>query len=279
MLLFKQQYMSEVRVAQLKRKLQMCLLVGDNVSEHDLRAHYEAFTTIVNDLRMCDPFASEQQYRHDFHASLPHCLVQYMGESWKQQGTIDAIYQMALNGIDRDSERQRLTRGRSRGDGSESVPTAAFQVRNQPRSSTDANVREVLCYHCGFRGHHTGACTLINDPQTNRGKEAWAKRNSTTGADWIYDKRYYVAYIKAKDNGKTWEEAIAAGQAACDRGGKSSGHRDRSQSRPRTGADGSASSSSSSSSSSQQPRRNRQRAPSVASDSDSDVEVTGAKEQ
>ena len=104
-LAFKEQYMGETVVAELRHRLLNTRLTGQRVTEAELRAHYKAIVDIVNSLRLCDPTLSEEQFHFDFHDSLPHSLKTFMGVSWKTETTLDGIYQMARKGINKDAEK------------------------------------------------------------------------------------------------------------------------------------------------------------------------------
>ena len=306
-LLFRKVYMSEVKIAELRTKLQSTVMYGEHVTEAELRVHYAAYMGLVNELRLCDPFRPEQQYRHDFYSSLPYCLRSFMGPVWERETTIDGIYHMAIRGVNpRDKERGHKSAARTSVD-SESLSVNAFQARNQPKTVAEADRRETQCYQCGNKGHRTGGCSLIGQQQTNKGKEAWAKKNSMAGTDWVYDARYFIAYHKAKQAGGSWEDAVEAGRKAVG-DHRRSGHRDHSRARTNNsggergaGAAAAAASSSSSSSSSwssrqsspsprrssspssQHQSRSRQRARSSATvvqdSSDSEVEEVQQSEE
>jgi hypothetical protein len=79
----------------------------------------------------------------------------------------------------------------------------------RPHSSTSAaaTTRQVwdnknrsvaVCLHCGGKGHRTGKCFLIKEPQTLQGKAAWAERNKDRGMDYTYDKNYYINIEKQR---------------------------------------------------------------------------------
>ena len=69
-------------------------------------------------------------------------------------------------------------------------PTSAAASTRQAWDSKNRAV--AICLHCGGKGHRTGKCFLIKEPQTLQGKAAWAQRNKDRGMDYTYDKSYYI---------------------------------------------------------------------------------------
>ena len=54
--------------------------------------------------------------------------------------------------------------------------------------------RDVVCHHCGEKGHYAGLdCPYIDRPQTRRGQVAWAEFNQKSyNPRPAYDKNYYI---------------------------------------------------------------------------------------
>src|SRR4051794_40713982 len=66
-----------------------------------------------------------------------------------------------------------------------------WRSSEQPKTTAEANVKEIICYHCGRKGHYVGKCHLIGQSQTNAGKLAWAKKNKDQDKDYEYNRNYY----------------------------------------------------------------------------------------
>ena len=242
---FKKLYMGEWKIATLENKLRATVLRGDSVTEAEMRMHYAAFMVVVNELRFCDPYRPDRQFLHDFYMSLPYNNQVFMGNDWKSEKSIDGIYQLALSSVKPKAHSTYNNRSHTPRERHEEVGVNAIQhQRGRPKTTDEANAREIQCFHCGHKGHYTGKCHLINDEQSNKGKQLWAARNAAAGRAYPYDKHYYIAYSKAMEEGKDRYAAMNAGRVA---------------SRSRSRGDGSSSSSSSSSSSGQRGRGGRNR--------------------
>lgn len=225
---FKQQYMGPTQMKLFRRQLQSTKLSKINVTVRELKQHYETFVNVANNMRLCDKYVSEEDLKQDFLDSLPRDVRTYIGTSHRGCINLDAIFQIAEESIQKDTVNQTPIL-----DGEMAHKTAVNTMYSEytniheynenydeylpfnpvnvssrrPHSSTSATTRQVwdnknrsvaVCLHCGGKGHRTGKCFLIKEPQTLQGKAAWAERNKDRGMDYTYDKNYYINIEKQR---------------------------------------------------------------------------------
>ena len=60
---FKKQYMGPTQIKQFRNQIMSTKLAGVGVTTKDLKQHYESFVTLINNLRMCDKFVTEEDIK------------------------------------------------------------------------------------------------------------------------------------------------------------------------------------------------------------------------
>lgn len=220
LLRFKKQYMGPTQIRMYREQIRSTKLTGAS-SVRDLKQHYETFVSVANNLRVCDKSVSEDDIKGWYWEALPYQIAQYIGPAYKDALTLDRVFQMAEESVTKSSSKQdinidgemraRLNAMTINDDDThyddaydheyDEYHTAYFNALNARNNRRPAdphtmwmnrNLSGALCYHCGARGHQTGDCPLINQPQTVQGKAAWASRNRLKGRDYTYDKQYYI---------------------------------------------------------------------------------------
>lgn len=183
-------FMSNVQKERWRTTLIQLKFSPVNMTIATLKQHYETFITISANLQLCDSSFTDEQVRGMFVNSLPSFIRQYMGTDSERATSVDELMQMSEQSLAsrtpataQHGELAKTTGTRAIG---ETVHTNAVQTTEQ------RNQVRVVCFHCGGKGHHTGACKYIDEPQLLAGKRAWAERNEKKGRQYDYDKGYFV---------------------------------------------------------------------------------------
>ncbi len=220
LLRFKKQYMGPTQIRMYRDQIRSTRLTGAN-NARDLKQHYATFVNVANNLRACDKSVTEADIKEWYWEALPYNITQYIGPSYREVSTVDKLFQMAEECVTKNSAKQDTRidgemRARLHAmtiddynvqyddvyaydhDDNDTTHINAYGTRDNRRQSDASNrwrmrnMANALCYHCGKRGHMTGNCMLIDQPQTVQGKAAWALRNTARGKDYVYDKQYYI---------------------------------------------------------------------------------------
>jgi hypothetical protein len=73
-------------------------------------------------------------------------------------------------------------------------PRSRPRERNTQSTYEKLDKRDVVCWHCGDKGHYAGVeCSYIDQPQTRRGQAAWAEYQKRAYTPRAYDKKYYIS--------------------------------------------------------------------------------------
>ena len=212
--------MGPTQIKSFRKQLQNTKLSGMSVTVRDLKHHYDTFVTLSNNIKLCDKAATNEYIKQEYIDSLPRSVRTYMGAAYKELTTLDSIFTLAEEALSQNEDYKQKTDGSMNKkienvnfidvDGTEYVPVHALPTQTQsskqrssdPKAIWDKqNVKDAICYHCGGKGHFVAECSLINHPQTLKGKALWAQRNKQRGGDWAYDKNYYIEKYKQFNSG------------------------------------------------------------------------------
>jgi hypothetical protein len=216
LLQFKQQYMGQTQISMWKKQLAGTKLTSTAATVADLKSHYKTFVTIINNLRLCDKFISEEEYRTLYMDALPYSVSLYIGRDYQKFTTLDEIFQIAAEAIMKQNMREKTPADGGLAARKESINSLYFDTNTSEyneniqynalavkRDVTDQqtqwrkiNNAKMACFHCGRNGHTAYDCTLLSQPQTSLGAAAWAQRNVRLGATKPYD---VTTYMKARD--------------------------------------------------------------------------------
>jgi hypothetical protein len=208
LLLFKQQYMGQTQISMWKRQLAGTKLTSTAASIADLKLHYKTFVTIVNNLRLCDKYISEEEYRTMYMDSLPYTVSLYIGRDYQKFTTLDEIFQVATEAIVKQNLREKRVSDGGLASRKESLNSLyvddeedeiTFHAMTSKRGPIDPqeqwrrlNTAKMTCFHCGRVGHTAYKCTLLAQPQTSLGAAAWAQQNVRLGSTAKYDAAKYI---------------------------------------------------------------------------------------
>jgi hypothetical protein len=212
LLLYKQQYMGQTQISMWKKQLAGTKLTSTAATVTDLKSHYKTFVTLVNNLRLCDKYVSEEEYRTMYMDALPYSVSLYIGRDYQKFTTLDEIFQIATEAIVKQNIREKKPSDGGlaprketlnimyTSEGEEVIPYHALTTK---RSAEDPqqrwkklNTARMTCFHCGKNGHAAFECQLLAHPQTALGAAAWAQRNLRMGMNQVYD---VTKYTRAKD--------------------------------------------------------------------------------
>jgi hypothetical protein len=206
LLQFKQQYMGQTQISMWKRQLVGTKLTSTAATTADLKSHYKTFVTIINNLRLCDKYISEEEYRIMYMDSLPYSVSLYIGRDYQKFTTLDEIFQIATEAITKQNMREKRPADGSLAARKETINSFYLDEENdilfqtiETRHTEDAsraqwrklNSHRMVCFHCGQNGHTAFECPLLSQPQTTLGAAAWAKRNVMLGKSASYDVTKY----------------------------------------------------------------------------------------
>ena len=208
LILFKQQYMGPSQISMWKKQLGATKLTSTATTVTDLKLHYKTFVTIINNLRLCDKFLSEEEYRTMYMDALPYSVSLYIGRDYQKFTTLDEIFQVATEAIMKQNQREKkpadgslaprkeaINMYRVEENMNEYIPFhAAPTTRKQfdPKDQWNKiNTARITCFHCGKTGHFAFDCRLLTEPQTALGAAAYANHNARRGSNVPYDAAKY----------------------------------------------------------------------------------------
>ena len=182
-------------------------LPTENATLAELHEHYGKFSKYLGALTMCDRHIIMEDIIAEYVKTLPNSVQDYIGSRYKtmlsvsevhaeaeaclqnrhyrrvpkQDGDIGAV--VSFNAMPDRSQRDKSSRDKS----------PRSQSPQRPRSYEKQDKRDVVCWHCGEKGHYAGVeCDYIDKPQTRRGQAAWAENNKKSYNPRPYDKEYYI---------------------------------------------------------------------------------------
>jgi hypothetical protein len=200
---YRDQYMNVNHVISYQERLNSLKLSDTNVTISDLRQHYTAFNKLKNNLRLCDKHISEESMRRQYVTSLPSKIRNYIGVAYKQCYSIDAIHQLAEEACRSNQPKHRLDNDEGvvnlnviesytthdEHELSDEYDTILekdvqhmwFMALSMTRSNLSKS--DVVCWHCGNRGHYAGECqiNIKGLPQTPKGAAYYASFNRMRG--------------------------------------------------------------------------------------------------
>jgi hypothetical protein len=212
LLQYKQQYMGQTQVSMWKRQLAGTKLTSTAPTLGDLKSHYKTFVTIINNLRLCDKYISEEEYRIMYMDSLPYSVSLYIGRDYQKFTTLDEIFQVATEAITKQTLREKRPADGELAARKENINSYHLKenmnsfyldeesgilfhtghVDDDPRAQwRKLNSHKMVCFHCGKNGHSAYDCLLLSQTQTTLGAAAWAKRNVMLGVQTAYDVAKY----------------------------------------------------------------------------------------
>lgn len=228
---YRDQYMNVTHVISYQERLNSLRLSDINVTLSDLRAHYTSFNKLKNNLRLCDKSISEESMRRQYVTSLPSKIRNYIGVAYKDCYSIDAVHQLAeeacrtnlpKNRLDKEEEIVNLNAIESYSEkdydyyddeyDDEIIPEKDVQHMWFLAHSIRNNIakRDIVCWHCGNRGHYAGGCPINvkGSPQTPKGAAYYASFNRMRGEVRTYDPeiqkskhdRYMRSYMREENN-------------------------------------------------------------------------------
>ncbi len=169
----------------------------------ELNTHYAKFSEYLNGLRMCDKHVDMQDIIHEYFETLPNRVQAFIGTRYMSALSIAEVHAEAETAL-RTMHKRRVPKQ----DGelgevvsvnamTEYIPVNAFPSQQRQQSKDNSydkqDKRDVVCWHCGDKGHYAGLdCPYINQNQTRRGQAAWAEHNKRSYNPRPYDKEYYI---------------------------------------------------------------------------------------
>lgn len=183
----------------------------------ELNVHYAKFSEYLNGLRMCDKSVDMQDIIHEYFETLPNRVQAFIGTRYMTALSIAEVHAEAETAL-RTMHKRRVPK--QDGDLGEVVsvnamtqfvPVNAVTSRQRPQSKDSSydrqDKRDVVCWHCGDKGHYAGLdCPYINQPQTRRGQSAYADSNKRSYEPRPYDKERYIQLSRQR------RDAAAASQ-------------------------------------------------------------------
>jgi hypothetical protein len=230
LLLFKQQYMGQTQISMWKRQLQGTKLMSTAATVADLKMHYKTFVTIVNNLRLCDKYISDEEYRTTYMDALPYSVSLYIGRDYRNFTTLDEIFQVANEAIVKQNLREKRPSDGGLASRKEQLNSMyldeaeeeiSFHVLPSRRAPPDPqeqwrklNHAKMTCFHCGKVGHSAFKCNLLNQPQTTLGAAAWAQKNLRLGSNEKYDPTKFVRAFQTSSSQAASASSASASNAA-----------------------------------------------------------------
>jgi hypothetical protein len=224
--LFREQYMNKTHIIEYRDRLNRMKITDVFITPIELRLHYTKFTQIANNLKICDKFTVDSAIRQMFVESLPRAIRNYIGVSYKDCESVDAVFQLAEEAcrtnerrkkVDLDGEMVKLNSIHAASyqsddyndsdsddtyfrdvhdDDADFVPERDIQhlwvlAHNMKNKQAPLVKQDVNCWHCGRKGHYAGECPINIEglPQTPAGNMAYAAYNKMRGEVRTYNAR------------------------------------------------------------------------------------------
>ena len=248
---FREMYIGPHYAREVRHKLYTTKMKTPNPSREDLDTHYNTFTKLVQQLKFIDRAVSEKELITDFYSSLPPNVQLYIGSDFAAASSYHDLQRKAQQCLILMPSRAPV-----RQDGAlpatigvNAMPTGNNNNRPKsksdatPRTTTQFDKRQAMCYWCGEKGHWTGRCPLIDQKQTAKGARMWAERNQSRGIQYTIDKQWY---IDRADRAEREEQGASKGNkqrsSSSSSSSSSQSSRSKKKDRPRTTVDLSSSS-------------------------------------
>ena len=209
---FLDRYMDTAVKFNYKQQLNNTKMNKNNATIDDVRRHYSKFLSVLNNLRMCEQNLNMSDMVQTYYRSLPERCIQYIGSSYNHESTLESIQRLAEQAILFSPSSQRTVN--SDNDGTQSIRMNAIPTttvndnnnRNSPGNSKNRNrsspkrfdptnerkridEKDVLCFHCGKKGHYAGIkCPIISQQQTRQGAAAFAEANKRRAVPYSYSR-------------------------------------------------------------------------------------------
>jgi hypothetical protein len=209
---FMRLWMDQATKRMFRESLKSLRMPTETATLDELNTHYSKFSEYLNGLRMCDKNVDMQDIIHEYFETLPNRVQAFIGTRYMSAISIAEVHAEAETAL-----RTMHIRRTPKQDGdlgevvgvntvtasvTESIPVNAMPTkprsRQKDRTSQSTyeklDKRDVVCWHCGDKGHYAGVeCPHIDQPQTRRGQAAWAEYQKKAYTPRAYDKNYYIA--------------------------------------------------------------------------------------
>ena len=210
---FMRLWMDQTTKRMFRDALKSLRMPAETATLDELNIHYAKFSEYLNGLRMCDRHVDMQDIIHEYFETLPNRVQAFIGTRYMTAISIAEVHAEAETALRTMHKRRTPLQDGDLGEvvsvhATETVPVNALPVkpRDRPRdngSSQSAyekqDKRDVVCFHCGDKGHYAGVeCPYIDQEQTRRGQVAWADRNKTSYSPRPYDKNFYIERSKQR---------------------------------------------------------------------------------
>jgi hypothetical protein len=218
---FKEHYVGAHVVRDIRKQLASTVLTTTTPSIKDLDTHYASYTALLTQLRFSDRFVDDKEVLTEYFSSLPYTIRTFIGSSFAALTSINDLHREAQKALVLLGSKT-VAKAEAQLISVNATTVSQFKQRqankdkpdDRRRTDTDTtearNIKSVVCYHCGDKGHYTGRCPLRKSPQTTKGKAVWAKRNQDRGRDYQYQLDFYV---QLSDKYEEQEKAKASRQS------------------------------------------------------------------
>jgi hypothetical protein len=209
---FMRMYMDQTTKRMFRESLKSLRMPTETATLDELNTHYSKFSEYLNGLRMCDKHVDMQDIIHEYFETLPNRVQAFIGTRYKTAISIAELHAEAETALRtmhiRRTPKQDGDLGQVVGVNTmtesvtASIPLNAMPTRprSRPRERNTQSTyekldkRDVVCWHCGDKGHYAGVeCSYIDQPQTRRGQAAWAEYQKRAYTPRAYDKKYYIS--------------------------------------------------------------------------------------
>jgi hypothetical protein len=205
---FMRLWMDQTTKRMFRDSLKSLRMPTETATLDELNIHYAKFSEYLNGLRMCDKHVDMQDIIHEYFETLPNRVQAFIGTRYMSALSIAEVHAEAETALRTMHRRRTPRQDGDLGDVvglhtvSETVSVNAMSAKphDRPRdtgvsqsSYEKQDKRDVVCWHCGDKGHYAGVeCSYIDQPQTRRGQAAWAEYQKKAYNPRAYDKNYYI---------------------------------------------------------------------------------------
>jgi hypothetical protein len=206
-------WMDQTTKRMFRESLKSLRMPTETATLDELNTHYSKFSEYLNGLRMCDRHVDMQDIIHEYFETLPNRVQAFIGTRYASAISIAELHAEAETALrtmhKRRTPKQDGDLGEVVGVNStvtepitEMIPLNAMPIksRSRPKERNSQSTyekldrRDVVCWHCGDKGHYAGVeCSYIEQPQTRRGQAAWAEYQKRAYNPRPYDKQHFIA--------------------------------------------------------------------------------------